>query len=84
MDARVVQIGTSIGVIVPKPIVKEMELRVGHKLDLLINNRAEIVLKKKKDAREGWSKAFASKNSECNRIEYVEVEGTNELSGQKV
>lgn len=58
MEARVVQIGTSVGVIVPKLVVKELELRVGHKLELTVNSRLELIFKKKKNVREGWLKAF--------------------------
>ena len=79
MEARVVQIGTSVGVIVPKAVVKEMEIQVGHKLDLLLNNRSELVLKKKKNTREGWLKAFSNHSRNCENIDYAQSEICKQL-----
>lgn len=73
MEARVVQIGTSVGVIVPKAVVKELEICVGHKLDLSLNNRSELILKKKKNAREGWLKAFTTHMKNCVEIDYAQT-----------
>jgi antitoxin MazE len=55
MEARIVKIGSSVGVIMPSFIVKDMALQTGKTLDLLLKNN-HIVLTKK-NPREGWEAA---------------------------
>ena len=56
MQARVVKIGSSVGVIIPNSIVKETSLQIGKKLDLHLINKSEIMLTKS-SPREGWDLA---------------------------
>ena len=56
MQARVVKIGSSIGVIIPNSIVKEASLQTGKKLDLRLVGQSEIILTKS-NPREGWDLA---------------------------
>ena len=56
MQARVVKIGSSVGVIIPNSIVKETSLQIGKKLDLCLINKSEIKLTKS-NPREGWDLA---------------------------
>ena len=56
MQARVVKIGSSVGVIIPNPIVKEISLQIGKKLDLHLINKSKIMLTKS-NPREGWDLA---------------------------
>jgi antitoxin MazE len=55
MEARIVKIGSSVGVIMPSFIVKDMALQTGKTLDLMLKNN-HIVLTKKA-TREGWEAA---------------------------
>ena len=56
MQARVVKIGSSVGVIIPNAIVKETSLQIGKNLDLCVIGKSEISLKKT-GPREGWDLA---------------------------
>jgi antitoxin MazE len=56
MQARIVKIGSSIGVILPNLIVRDFSLQAGKSLDLSILNDTDILLKKK-IPREGWDLA---------------------------
>ena len=56
MQARVVKIGSSVGVIIPNVIVKETSLQIGKNLDLCLIGKSEIMLKKT-SPREGWDLA---------------------------
>jgi antitoxin MazE len=53
MEARVVKIGSSVGVIMPSMIVKDMSLQTGKTLDLMLDNN-HIILTKKENPRQGW------------------------------
>ncbi len=63
MQARVVKIGSSVGVIIPNSIVKEASLQVGKKLDLRLVNKSEIMLTKP-NSREGWDLAAQNLHKE--------------------
>ena len=56
MQASVVKIGSSVGVIIPNFIVKETSLQIGKKLNLRLNCKSEIILTKS-NSREGWDLA---------------------------
>ncbi len=56
MQARIVKIGSSVGVIIPNSIVKEASLQVGKVLDLQLINHTNIMLTKK-TPRQGWDLA---------------------------
>jgi len=55
MQARVVNIGTSLGVILPNLVAKDLSLQAGRLLDLSISG--DRVILKKKTPREGWASA---------------------------
>ena len=52
MQARVVNIGTSLGIILPNLIAKDLSLQAGRLLDLSVLDDTMIL--KKKTPREGW------------------------------
>jgi len=53
MQARVVNIGTSLGVILPNLVAKDLSLQAGRLLDLSVLDDTMIL--KKKTPREGWA-----------------------------
>ena len=63
MQASVVKIGSSVGVIIPNFIVKEASLQAGKKLDLRLVGNSEIVLTKS-NPREGWDLAAQKLHSD--------------------
>ena len=63
MQARVVKIGSSVGVIIPNSVVREASLQIGKKLDLHLLSRSEIMLTKS-NPREGWDLAAQELHSE--------------------
>jgi antitoxin MazE len=63
MQASVVKIGSSVGVIIPNSIVKEASLQTGKKLDLRLTGKSEIILTKS-NPREGWDLAAQELHSE--------------------
>lgn len=58
MDAKIIKVGTSLGLIIPGLVAKDYDLQYGTKIEIELNNGA-IVIKKKKSVREGWDNAFA-------------------------
>ncbi len=56
MNAKLVQIGTSRGVIIPKKFL--VGLGIKNELDMEIV-RDRIIFKKKEDPRKGWEEAFS-------------------------
>lgn len=59
METKFIRVGSSIGLIVPGHIVKELEIKVGTKIEIELKKNEEIVIKKTRKLREGWDKAFA-------------------------
>lgn len=58
MLAKVSQIGTSVGVIIPRYIAAEGGFIKGSPVNIeFLNN--QIIISKPRTAREGWAKAFA-------------------------
>jgi antitoxin MazE len=55
MQARVVNIGTSVGIILPNVIVKDFSLQAGRLLDISVSDDTMIL--RKKTHREGWALA---------------------------
>ena len=55
MQARVVNIGTSLGIILPNLVVKDFSLQAGRLLDLSVSD--ETMILKKKTPREDWALA---------------------------
>lgn len=58
MLAKISQVGTSVGIIIPRYIAVEGGFSKGSAVNIeFINNN--IVISKPKSLREGWAKAFA-------------------------
>jgi antitoxin MazE len=57
MRARLIRIGNSRGVRIPRPLIEEA--RLGDEVELLIRGES-IVIRRAKSPREGWSDAAAS------------------------
>lgn len=58
MDTKVIKVGTSLGLIIPKLMAKDYDLQYGTKIEVELKDDI-IVIKKKKSARDGWRDAFA-------------------------
>lgn len=58
MLARVSQVGTSVGVIIPRYIATEGGFTKGASVNIEYTNN-QIIISKPKKVREGWAAAFA-------------------------
>ena len=58
MIARISQIGTSVGIIIPRYIATEGGFTKGSSVNIEFTNN-QIVITKPKSKREGWAEAFA-------------------------
>lgn len=58
MESKIIQVGTSLGLIIPKPFAAEAELTVGTPI-LISCNDGNVTITRKKKLRDGWDKAFA-------------------------
>ena len=63
MIGKIQQIGTSLGVIIPKYIVKEMSLEKGSVIDIKLTDN-QVIISKPKSKREGWAEAFKKYSQE--------------------
>jgi antitoxin MazE len=52
--------GNSTGVIIPKPILKEIGAQAGDDIDLSVETGRIVLTAKKKRPREGWAEAAAA------------------------
>ena len=59
METRVIRIGSSLGIVIPKAVIKESNCSAGTVLDISSKN-GTITINKKNKARDGWEKAFAA------------------------
>lgn len=59
METRVIRIGSSLGIVLPKAIIKDSDCSAGKVLDISSKN-GTITIKKKSKVRDGWEKAFAA------------------------
>lgn len=59
METRVIRIGSSLGIVIPKTVIKESNFSAGTVLDISSKN-GTITIKKKSKVRDGWEKAFAA------------------------
>lgn len=57
MDTKVIRVGSSLGVIIPKAVAIEGNFTAGMPLNVTLKN-GRITMNKKASAREGWAKAF--------------------------
>ncbi len=58
MESKIIQVGTSLGLIIPKPFAAEAELSVGTPI-VITCSAGNVTITKKKKLRDGWDKAFA-------------------------
>ena len=58
MRAKIIQVGNSCGVRLPKPVVSELGLLLGSEVDLVSDN-GRLLLTPVRAPREGWAHAFA-------------------------
>lgn len=59
MESKIIKIGTSLGLIVPGGIAKELNLGLGSKIEIIRKKDGEFIVRKKATVREGWAAAFA-------------------------
>ena len=58
MLAKISQVGTSVGVIIPRYIATEGGFKKGSPVNIEYTNN-QIIISKPKKKREGWAEAFA-------------------------
>lgn len=58
MESKIIKVGTSLGLIIPGLLAKDYDLKYGTRIEFEIK-KDELVIKKKRSAREGWEEAFA-------------------------
>ena len=59
MDTRVIKVGTSLGLIIPKIVARDIGLQVGTPIEVKLKDDRMIVTKKT-GLRDGWAEAFAA------------------------
>lgn len=59
METRVIKVGTSLGLIIPKIVARDIGLQAGTPIEVNLKENRMIVTKKTK-VRAGWAEAFAS------------------------
>lgn len=59
METKIIRVGSSLGVIIPKSVATEGNFTVGMPLSVTLKN-GRITMNKKESVREGWAKAFAA------------------------
>ena len=57
METKINKVGTSLGLIIPGLLAKDCDLKYGTRIEIELN-KGELVVKKKKSARDGWEEAF--------------------------
>ena len=58
METRVIKVGTSLGLIIPKVVAKDIGLQAGTPIEVNLKEDKMIVTKKA-NVRAGWAEAFA-------------------------
>lgn len=65
-------IGTSLGIIIPKNILSTLDMRKGDKLEMYVNEKTITLLPKTSKVREGWRELVLSSNyKEYNKEELL-------------
>jgi len=59
METRVIKVGSSLGLIIPKFVSTEIGFKVGTPLIISLKND-QIVITKKNPVRSGWAESFAN------------------------
>ena len=60
MNTKIIRIGTSLGLIIPSSIAKDFNFQTGTQIEISNKLKKEIVIKKIKEVRQGWSQAFSN------------------------
>jgi len=79
METKIIRVGSSLGVIIPKSVAIEGNFTVGMPLNVNLKN-GRITINKKASVRDGWAKAFAAyaKEGEDEMLlpDYLDAEAT--------
>ncbi|GEM_PF-2487449 len=57
-EQKVIHIGTSIGIVIPKHVAKALKIASGDYLQLSLEDGMCLKLNKKNDIQEGWDEMF--------------------------
>lgn len=58
MESKNIKVGISLGLIIPRHMVNDFDLKNGIKIEIEFN-KGEVVIKRNNLVREGWDNAFA-------------------------
>lgn len=58
MESKNIKVGISLGLIIPRHMVNDFDLKNGIKIEIEFN-KGEVVIKRNNLVREGWYNAFA-------------------------
>lgn len=58
MESKNINVGISLGLIIPRHMVNDFDLKNGIKIEIEFN-KGEVVIKRNNLVREGWYNAFA-------------------------
>lgn len=62
MKTKLIRIGNSQGVRIPKPIIEEIGL--SKEIDMILEEN-QIILRSSQDTREGWDQSFQQMSDKC-------------------
>ncbi len=79
MLIKIVQIGNSQGIRIPKAIIEQCEL--GDEVEAIIEDK-KIILSSKKKVRDGWAELFDDEPLEEDLEDWLEVENDFERKNQ--
>jgi antitoxin MazE len=57
MRSAIKKIGNSAGVIIPKPLLAQLEIEAGDSVDMVMEEGRLFIAKAKRNPREGWEEA---------------------------
>ena len=58
MKSKIIRVGTSLGLIIPAALAKDINLQIGTQIEVTENSNKELVVKKVTNVRQGWAEAF--------------------------
>ena len=70
MKARIIKIGNSQGIRIPKPMLEESG--ISEEVDLILQKK-QLVIRAVENPREGWEKAFASNMLPSKDLYYLNI-----------
>jgi antitoxin MazE len=65
MEAKIVAIGNSQGVRLPKAVLRRARLNVGQTVNIDVAADSRIVITREKHPRAGWEEAFKKAGAKC-------------------